>query len=234
MDSVIKHTIAVGLGKIKTNNKGKELKSIVINDKTYRYDKDKPLSQALKNTLSKIEKSNKYRASKIFNQASDKNKVRSAIKQYAIKQKATITEEQSAFKTYVISYSISNINMKGWRGLSYLKYQEERLKQFLDKNSGMKVLIQFDFKIITPAGDQDDDGVGGQVIKFRSRRFEVLNTGDISVTLTKMAGGIQTQIGNSYLNSSGITLDTTDKITIRYDKCNPTRAGSYIDLPKCG
>ena len=92
MDSVIKHTITVGLGKIKTNNKGKELKSIVINDKTYRYDKDKPLSQTLKNTLSKIEKSNKYRASKILNQASDKNKVRSAIKQYAIKQKATITE----------------------------------------------------------------------------------------------------------------------------------------------
>ena len=86
MDSVIKHTITVGLGKIQTNNKGKELKSIVINDKTYRYNKDKPLSQTLKNTLSKIENSNKYRASKILNQASDKNKVRSAIKQYAIKQ----------------------------------------------------------------------------------------------------------------------------------------------------
>ena len=34
VDSVIKHTITVGLGKIKTNNKGKELKSIVINDKS--------------------------------------------------------------------------------------------------------------------------------------------------------------------------------------------------------
>ena len=32
MDSVVKHTITVGLGKIKTNNKGKGLKSIVIND----------------------------------------------------------------------------------------------------------------------------------------------------------------------------------------------------------
>ena len=40
MDSVIKHTITVGLGKIKTNNKGKELKPIVINNKTYRYNKD--------------------------------------------------------------------------------------------------------------------------------------------------------------------------------------------------
>ena len=80
MDSVIKHVITVGLGKIKTNNKGKELKSIVINDTTYRYNKDKPLTQTLKSTLSKIEKSNEYRASKILNQAFNKNKVRSAIK----------------------------------------------------------------------------------------------------------------------------------------------------------
>ena len=92
MDSVIKHTITVGLGKTKTNNKGRELKSIVINDKTYGYNKDKPLSQTFKNTLSKIEKSNTYRASKILNQASDKNKVRSAMKKYAIKHKAAITE----------------------------------------------------------------------------------------------------------------------------------------------
>ena len=44
MGSVIKHVITVGLGKIETNNKGKELKPIVINDKTYRHNKDKPLT----------------------------------------------------------------------------------------------------------------------------------------------------------------------------------------------
>ena len=53
MDSVIEHVITVGLGKIKTNNKGKELNSLIINDKTYSYNKDKPLTQTLKNTLSK-------------------------------------------------------------------------------------------------------------------------------------------------------------------------------------
>ena len=47
MDSVIKHVIAVGLGKINTNNKGKELNPLIINDKTYRYNKDKPLTQTL-------------------------------------------------------------------------------------------------------------------------------------------------------------------------------------------
>ena len=48
MDSVIKHILNVGLGKIDTNKKGNNLKSIVINDKTYRYNKDKPLTKTLK------------------------------------------------------------------------------------------------------------------------------------------------------------------------------------------
>ena len=48
MDSVTKHVITVGLGKIKTNNKGKGLESIVINDKTYRYNKDKTTYRHMK------------------------------------------------------------------------------------------------------------------------------------------------------------------------------------------
>ena len=160
MDSVTKHVITVGLGRIKTNSEGKELNSLIINDKTYRYNKDKPLTNTLKHTLSKIEKSNKYRATKIPNQASDKNRL--AIKKYAITQKATITDEQSAFKSYVNSLSISNINMKGLRGLSHLKYQEDRLKQFLNKNTGMKILIHVD------ALSKD-----GDTITFKSRRYGV-------------------------------------------------------------
>ena len=73
------------------------------------------------------------------------------MKQYVIKQKATITEEQSAFKTCVNSHSISNINMNGFRGLSYLNYQEDRLKQFLNNNTGMEVLTEVDFKIFDPS-----------------------------------------------------------------------------------
>ena len=87
--------------------------------------------------------------------------------------------------------------MKGWKGLSYLKYQEDRLKQFLNKDTGMKVLTQVDFEIITPADDEDDDDVERHVIKFRSRRFEVLNTDDMSDKLIKTADDIQTQIDKS-------------------------------------
>ena len=64
----------------------------------HRYNKDKPLTKTLKHTLSKIEKPNNFRATKILNQASGKHKVRPAIKKYAITQKATITDEQSVFQ----------------------------------------------------------------------------------------------------------------------------------------
>ena len=113
--------------------------------------------------------------------------------------------------------------MKGWSSLSYLKYQEDRLKQFLKKNTGMKVLTQVDFKITTPADDEDDEGnTERQVINIRSRRFEVLNTDDTSDTLIEMADDIQTQIGKPYLSSSNIAVDKRCKITIHYDKYNPT------------
>jgi hypothetical protein len=221
MDSVIKHILNVGLGKIKTNNKGEELKSIIINDKTYRYDKDKPLTKILKHTISNIETSNKYRASKLLNKASDKNKVRMSLRKYAIAQKATITDEQSAFKNYVNSFSISNINLKGLKGLSYLRYQEDRLKQFLNKNTGMKILIHVE--ALTDEGD---------TVKFKSRRFEVLNTEDIIDAMTKVANDIETQIEVSQLSKSNIIIEKINKITVNYDKYNPTRAGSYIELPK--
>ena len=91
MDSVVKHVITVGLGNIKTNNKGKGLKSIVINDKTYRYNKDKPLTQTLNIHYLKLRKLTNTEHQTYSIKHLTTNKVRSAIKQYDIKQKATIT-----------------------------------------------------------------------------------------------------------------------------------------------
>ena len=80
--------------------------------------------------------------------------MRLALRKYAVTQKATITDEQSAFKSYVNSCFISNTKMKGWKGLTYLVHQEDRLKQLLNENTGMKILIQVDFKIITQVMDK--------------------------------------------------------------------------------
>ena len=85
--------------------------------------------------------------------------------------------------------------MNGLRGLSYPKYQEDRLKQFLNKNTGMKILVHVD------ALSKDDD-----TITFKSRRYEVLNTDDITDVMTKMAIDIETQIGNAQLSKSNIII----------------------------
>ena len=150
-----------------------------------------------------------------------KNKVRSAIEKYDITQKATITDEQSAFKSDVNSLYISNINMKGLRDLSYLKYQEYRLKQFLNKNTGMKMLIHAD--TLNKDGDTSTS---------KPREYEELNTGDISDVMTKMAKDIDTQIEHAQLSKPNIAIERVSQITISYDKYNPTRAGSYVKLPE--
>jgi len=122
--------------------------------------------------------------------------------------------------------------MKGFKGLSYLIYQEDIFKQFLNNNTGMKVLIEVDFSINTKDEKDAEDTEETPFIKFRSRRFEILNTDDISDVLSKMAQDIIRQISSSYLRESGITINKIERITIHYDKYNPTRAGSYIELPK--
>ena len=111
--------------------------------------------------------------------------------------------------------------MKGLRGLSYLRYQEDRLKQSLTENTGMKILIHVD--ALSTKGD---------TITFKSRRYEVLNTDDVADVMNKMAQDIELQIEISQLGKSNIVIEKINKITVNYDKYNPTRAGSYIELPK--
>ena len=160
---IIKYILQENLGEIKLNDKGKQLKKIIIDNREYTYNKNKPLSNKLKKKLNRIAQSNQYRAREILKKA----KVKKTLKSYAIKQKAHITNEESAFKSYTNSYSISNINLKGLRGLSYLKYQNERLVQFLNNNPSMKIII-----IVTVTTDEGE-------INFKSRRYEINNRGEI-------------------------------------------------------
>ena len=91
--------------------------------------------------------------------------------------------------------------MKGLRGLYYLKCQEDRLKQFLNKNTGMKILIHVD--VLSKDGD---------AITFKSRRYEVLNTDDLTDVMTKMAKDTDTQIENAQLSKSNIVVEKMNKI----------------------
>ena len=116
---------------------GRELKKLKIGDKTYNYDKTKPLTDRLKRKLTTVKQTMGYKKYELETKRGikwtrlDKNKALVSIQK---RFKADITDEQSAFKNYVNSYSISNIKVKGVKALQYLKYQDQRLKEYLNKH----------------------------------------------------------------------------------------------------
>lgn len=67
---------------------------------------------------------------------------------------------------------------------------------------------------------------------IRSRRYEVTNIKDIPNILSQVATDIEFQIDKMELNRSGLILNQFDKIRFNFDKYNPTRGGSFIELPK--
>ena len=115
---------------------GEELKKLKIGDKTYNFERGKPISKRLITKFNKIKQTMK-RGIRWVNL--DKNKALTGIQ---MRYKATTTNEQSAFKGYVNSYAITNIRVRGIKALQYLKYQDLRLKEYLRKHNGMKVMLQ--------------------------------------------------------------------------------------------
>ena len=115
-------------------------------------------------------------------------------------------------------------------GLSHLKYQYDKLNTFLNRNPNMKILIVV--YVIFDVLDEDGDAIGGTVKDMKSRRYEIHNSNDLKDTLNNMAADIELQIEQKQLHKSKFRIKGIDKILIHYDRYNPTRGGSYIELPK--
>ena len=153
----------------------------------------------------------------------DKNKALTGIQ---MRYKATTTNEQSAFKGYVNSYAITNIRVRGIKALQYLKYQDLRLKEYLRKHSGMKVMLHVFATLKSKKTNEDVR----QVIK--SRRYNITNEGEIPNVLNQMASDVEHQAEVMEVSESGLVITQIDKLKFNYDKCNPTRGGKFIPLPK--
>ena len=130
----VKFLLKENLARYKLNNKGKKLKTLIIDDNQYRYNPTKPISNKLKSKLEKKRQTNEHRAYQIKELAAT-----DTVRKFAIRKRATITEEQSAFKAYANAYTISNIHLKRLNGLTYFPYQFERLNEYLEKHKGMKL-----------------------------------------------------------------------------------------------
>ena len=195
-----------------------------MNDTEYYY--NRPIATKLKNKLEQIAKTQDFKRYNILKRATKGIAVRKALKKYAITQKANITEERSAFKRYANSYSITNINLQGYKGLSYLKYQEPRLKEFLTRNNNMKIRVDVDISFRHPEHEEP------QIHRIPSRIYTINNHEELKTTIDNMASDIEIKIENSQLKKSGYQIKKIEKITIHYDRYNPTRAGKYSELPK--
>ena len=83
----------------------KELKSIIIDDKKFRYNKGKPISNVLTKNLLTVKKTNEYRsyAMKKATDAVSRERVRQLITKHAIRNKFRVRDIQSAFRRYANS-----------------------------------------------------------------------------------------------------------------------------------
>ena len=208
---------------------GEELKKLKIGDKTYNFERGKPISKRLITKFNKIRQTMDYKKYELKEKRGirwvnlDKNKALTGIQ---MRYKATTTNEQSAFKGYVNSYAITNIRVRGIKALQYLKYQDVKLKEYLRKHTGMKVMLQ---AFATLKSKKTNEDVR-QVIK--SRRYNITNKGEIPNVLNQMAFDVEHQAEVMEVSEGGLVITQIDKLKFNYDKYNPTRGGKFIPLPK--
>ncbi len=156
-------------------------------------------------------------------------KLRRALKSYAIKTKAEISPTQSHFNNYSNAVSISNIKLKGYNGLSYLKYEYNRFYNYLNGNPGMSMIVVANVGFKHYEDENDEPSIFNEV---RSRRYNITNVGELMTVMNQMSSDIKLTIENAQLEKSGLHIHSINRLTVMYTIYDPTRAGTYIKLPK--
>ncbi len=171
----------------------------------------RPLSKKIKNAIR--DEINLYKA-------------KQTLRSRAIRQTANISPVQSHFKKYSNAVKISNIKLKGFNGLSYLKYQYPTLYNYLNGNTGVSLIVEANVAF----RHQDEPEL--TYVDIRSRRYSMTNVGELLQIMNDIAQDIQLAIENKQFERSGLHIDSINSLTVMYTVYDPTRAGSYIKLPK--
>ena len=214
----------------------RELKSIIIDDKKFRYNKDKPISNVLTKKLLSVKKTNEYRsyAMKKATDVVSRERVRQLITKHAIRNKFRVRDIQSAFRRYANSIVLENKHFQGERGLEMIAHQKQRLSDFLRHNRSMKLNIRTEGLFEKPEYDDGGNELGSQELAYAlpSTYFPVHNQDELTQALEDSVIQIRLQIQNLEGSTSNLRFKNILSITIHYDKFDPTRAGSYIELPE--
>ena len=79
----------------------------------------------------------------------------------------------------------------------------------------------------------DDIETEDEIIhSIKSRRYNIFNEDDLVKALNNMGKDIEITVSEKQIERSGLRIKKVHKITIHYDKYDPTRAGKYFDLPE--
>ena len=211
----------------------KELKSIIVDGRKFRYNKEKPISNVLNKKLKSVANTNEYNshATKTIRSTYLKQRLKNAMTKYAIKNKFRITDQQSAFKSYANSIKLVNKHFQGEKALSMIHYQKDRLLTFLKTNRAMKLNIRAEGLFYHY---YDDDGVIKHteiLYNLPATRSNIYNETDLDEAIEKSIKEILLNIEKLEGSASNLKFIKILSITLHYDKYDPTRAGSYIDLP---
>ena len=205
---------------------GRQKQKLKIGDKTYRYDKNKPVSKVLNTKLKEVARTDGYRKHGLLMKGANYHKLTRGrpLQDYVKRFKSKITHEQQAFKGYANTYSVSDIRLKGMKGLSYLKYQKQQLADFLNRNPNMKIIVETDLSFKNPANELIQR-------RLRSRRYNIHNPDELNSVLNNVGHDIETQIEILEYVQSGLVLGQVEKLVTSYDRYNPTHGSSFIPLP---
>ena len=186
----------------------KELKSIVIDNNKFRYNKDKPISNVLTKKLLTVKKTNAYR-SYALNKAKDafsEGKVRNLLTKHAIQNKFKVRDIQSAFRRYANSIVLENKHFEGERGLEMIAHQKPRLSEFLRKNRSMKLNIRTEGLFEKPEHDDGGSEIGSQELVYAlpSTRFNISNEDELTQALEDSVKQLLLQIHNLEASTSNL------------------------------
>jgi hypothetical protein len=210
----------------------KEKKGVItIGGKEYNYNPDK-ITKALDKTLDKLtNNNNRYKATVAITNVYNKviqGHLTKALKSYStLHYKAKISETTSAFDGFANAYTITNISLKGYDGLSYIKYQYNKLLDFLNTNPSM--MIQID---VTALFRQKRSGGESHEITVESRIYIVNNVDELKDSITNMPKDVITLFDKADMPASNLDFEKILSMSIHYNRYNPTRGGSYIELPE--
>ena len=235
MKKVIDYLLSNDLAEIPKRGR-KELKSIIIDNRKFRYNKDKPMSNVLTKKLLSVKNTNEYRsyAMKKATNVVSRERVRQLITKHAIRNKFRVRDIQSAFRRYANSIVLENKHFQGERGLEMIAHQKQRLSEFLSNNRNMKLNIRTEGLFEKPVYDDGGNELGSQELVYAlpSTYHPIHNEYELTQALEDSVIQIRLQIQNLEGSTSNLRFRTILSITIHYDKFDPTRAGSFIELPE--